>query len=96
MEHDDMNALLSRRYSPRAPQGLAEQIIFKAVSSVQVLPRKSFWNELAAMFAIPHPAMVLASAVILGLVMGLQAGDGLTMLSQDWSSFLDINEGGWL
>lgn len=96
MEHDDVNTLLSKRYSPAAPQGLAEKIIFKAVTSIQVLPKRSFWNEFGAMFALPHPAVVLACGVILGLVMGLQAGDGLTMLNQDWSSFLDVNEGGWL
>lgn len=96
MEQGDINALLSKRYSPKAPQGLAEQIIFRAVSSMQVLPKRSFWNEFAAMFALPHPTVVLACGVLLGLAMGLQAGDGLTMLGQDWSSFLDINEGGWL
>lgn len=96
MEHDDVTKLLSARHTPRAPAGLAERIIFEAVSRIQVLPKRSFWNEFAAMFALPHPSVVLASGVIVGLVMGLQAGDGLTTLGQDWTSFLDINEGGWL
>jgi len=98
MEHDEqLNALLSRRYMPRAPHDLAERIIHAAVSGVQVkAPPRNIWAELGAMFALPHPSVVVVTSILLGLAVGLQAGDGLTTLTQDWSSFLDINEGGWL
>ena len=100
MQHDDneMNMILSRRAAPpKARTDLAERIIHAAVSTVQERPRaQNFWNELMTMLAIPHPSVAVAAGVVLGLVMGVQASDGLTVLQQDWSSFLYINEGGWL
>ncbi len=100
MQHDDneLNALLGKRNPPpKARADLAERIIHAAVSQVQSRPRvQGFWNEVMAMFAIPHPSVAVAAGIILGLMMGIQAGDGLAILQQDWSSFLDINEGGWL
>jgi len=96
MEHDnDLNNLLKNRFAPQVPKDLAERIIFQAVSNLPQ-PARNFWNELSSMFTLPHPSYVMAVAIVIGLVVGLQAGDGLAMLGQDWSSFLDINEGGWL
>jgi hypothetical protein len=95
MEHDDDMTTMMNRYKPQAPKDLAERIIFQAVSSIPQAPR-NFWAEFSGMFTLPHPSYVMAAAIVLGLAVGLQAGDGLTMLGQDWSSFLEINEGGWL
>lgn len=96
MEQDnELNGLLGNRFTPHAPQDLAERIIFRAVTNLRQ-PARNFWTEFATMFSIPHPSYVMAVAVVIGLVVGLQAGDGLAMLGQDWSSFLEINEGGWL
>ncbi len=100
MQHDDneLNALLANRaVPPKARADLAERIIHAAVSQVQARQGpQGFWNEVMAMFAIPHPSVAVAAGIILGLMMGIQAGDGLAVLQQDWSSFLYINEGGWL
>jgi hypothetical protein len=95
MEQDNMHPMMKNRYMPHVPHDLAERIIFQAVSTVPQRPR-NFWAEFTAMFTLPHPSYVMAVAIVLGLAVGLQAGDGLNMLGQDWSSFLDINEGGWL
>ena len=100
MQHDDneLNAMLGRRaVPPKARADLAERIIHAAVSQVQARPRpQGIWNEIMSMFVLPHPSVAVAAGIILGLLMGVQAGDGLAVLQQDWSSFLDINEGGWL
>jgi len=98
MQDNDLNILLSRRAAPpRASSDLAERIIHKAVTQLRESPRvQGFWNELLAMFAIPHPSVAVAAGIVLGLMVGVQASDGLTVLQQDWSSFLYVNEGGWL
>ncbi len=97
MQQDDLDNMLMRRAAaPKAPSGLAERIITQALLNMPRVTRKSFWEELGFMFALPHPRVAIAAGVILGIAMGVQAGDGLTMLQQDWSSFLYINEGGWL
>lgn len=97
MEQDDLNRMLNSRYTPNAPSGLAERIIHAAMMDIQArqMPR-NLWAEISAMFALPHPSVVMATIVIFGVVIGIQAGDSLIPLGQDWSSFLDINEGGWL
>jgi len=82
---------------PQMPHDLAERIIYAAIAGIQDLPTpRNIWDELRAMFALPHPSVVVVTTILLGLAVGLQAGDGLSMLNQDWSSFLEINEGGWL
>ncbi len=96
-QHDELDTLLGRRAAPRARADLAERIIHAAVSKIQENPRAmSLWNELLSVFAIPHPSVAVATGIILGVVVGAQAGDGLFILQQDWSSFLYVNEGGWL
>ena len=97
MEQDDMEKIMRRRYQPAAPADLAERIIHAAVTRIQdrTLPR-NIWAEIGAMFALPHPRVVVAMSVLIGTVVGFQAADGLMPLGQDWSAFLYINEGGWL
>jgi hypothetical protein len=96
-QHDELNTLLARRAVPQPRADLAERIIHAAISKIQDSPRAmSLWNELLSVFAIPHPSVVVATGIILGVVIGAQAGDGLFILQQDWSSFLYVNEGGWL
>lgn len=96
MEQDELDGVLKRRYAPAAPKDLAERIIHAAVSGIQMTPSRNIWAEMAAMFALPHPRVVVAMVVLIGVVVGFQTGDGLAPLGQDWSSFLDIDEGGWL
>jgi hypothetical protein len=97
MEQVEVERMMSRRYRPAAPADLAERIIYAAVNSIQdrAVPR-NIWAEIGAMFALPHPRVVVAMSVLIGVVVGFQAADGLVPLGQDWSSFLYINEGGWL
>lgn len=97
MQHDELDRLLRQRTVPKPRTDLAERIIHAAVSQVQDRPRAAgFWNEILDMFVLPHPSVAVAAGVIVGLVVGAQAGDGLFILQQDWSSFLYVNEGGWL
>ena len=98
MLHDEngiMNMLENRKPAPSPRPDLADRIIHAALSHVPAR-RPGFWGELAAMFALPHPSVAIAAGVVLGLVLGIQAGDGLLVFQDDWSSFLYINEGGWL
>lgn len=96
-DDNDLNMLLSNRAAPpKARPDLAERIIYAAVSQVREMRRQNFWDDFMAMFAIPHPSVAVAAGIIVGLTVGIQASDGLTILQQDWSSFLYVNEGGWL
>jgi len=97
MQHDDLDALLSKRKTPAMKPDLAERIIHAALQTPQGRQRGiDIWNDVVAMLAIPHPSVAVAAGIVLGLMMGIQASDGLSILQQDWSSFLVINEGGWL
>lgn len=97
MQHDDLNELLAKRKTPPARKDLAERIIHAALQHPQNKARGAdIWNDVMAMLAIPHPSVAVAAGIVLGLMMGIQASDGLSILQQDWSSFLVINEGGWL
>ncbi len=98
MEHNEINLILQRRAGPPpCPSNLAERIIHRAQLSVRERPTvQSLWAEFMSMFALPHPAVLTAAGIVLGLLVGIETGDGLFSLQQDWTSFLDINEGGWL
>ena len=99
MEHDkNIDAFLMKRaVPPAADSHLAERIIHAALASIpQRMRPQSLWADFISMFAIPHPAMLAVAGIILGLLVGLDTGDGLFSLQQDWASFLDVNEGGWL
>lgn len=98
MERDnfELEGMLARRALPRPPADLAERIIFAAVSTIQGKPSLSLWQELTGMIALPHPSVMAAACILFGLLVGVQASEGLSSLQQDWSSFLYVNEGGWL
>ncbi|MFA5592667.1 MAG: hypothetical protein WC989_05080 [Micavibrio sp.] len=98
MQHDDLERILLNRAAPPAPRrDLPERIIGAALQSMpQNLRPQNLWAEFLSMFAMPHPSVAVAAGIILGVMAGLQAADGLFVLQQDWSSFLEINEGGWL
>ncbi len=97
MQHDDLNELLAKRKTPSARKDLAERIIHATLQHPQNKARAAdIWNDVMGMLAIPHPSVAVAAGIVLGLMMGIQASDGLSILQQDWSSFLVINEGGWL
>ncbi|PZQ45441.1 MAG: hypothetical protein DI551_07395 [Micavibrio aeruginosavorus] len=98
MQHDDkdLNRWLSLRAMPPSSGDLAERIIHAAVSQIREKTKLSFWAEVASMITIPHPSVAVATGLVLGLVVGMQTGDGLFAIQDDWSSFLYVNEGGWL
>ena len=97
MEQDELDGLMRRRYAPKAPKDLAERIIHAAISGIQdIQAPRNIWAEIGMMFALPHPRVVVAMSILIGVVIGFQTGDGLAPLGQDWFSFLDVNEGEWL
>jgi hypothetical protein len=97
MEHDDLNHILVKRAAPpRAPYDLAERIIHAAVSTIPSRMREmSFLEDFRSLFLIPRPALAFACAIAIGIIAGFQTGEGFSSVP-DWSSFLDVNEGGWL
>ncbi len=93
-ERDDekLEYLLSQRYVPSAPGGLAERIIAAAGSrDVAGVPRP-WWSELADFFILPQPAIAFAACLVVGLFFGLEAEDFYILTQEDWSSFLYISE----
>lgn len=96
MQHDDIETILMKRgQAPKARPDLAERIIHAALQ-VKTRAQQNLWQEFLSMFAMPYPTVAATACVIVGLVIGLQAADGLSLLQQDWTSFLEINEGDWL
>jgi hypothetical protein len=80
MNDERLDAMLkSRRFQPASPD-LAERIILKA----QAIPQNqtiSLWQWLRQLFAeshLPKPVYVLASALILGLVIGFSTASDTT------------------
>ncbi len=98
MQQDELDTMLSRRAgAAKARPDLAERIIHAALADLPNRQKiQTFWQEVFSMLVIPHPSVAVATGIVLGVVMGFQASDGLTILQQDWSSFLYVNEGGWL
>jgi hypothetical protein len=71
--------LRARRIEPASPD-LTERIILKAQGIPQVRAI-SFWQwlrQLCAEYHLPKPAYVLASALVLGLVIGLSTAADIT------------------
>ena len=66
--------LSSRRVAPASPD-LAQRIILKAWQTPQI-KTPSFWQSVRDLFGefhLPKPAYVLASALVLGVVIGFSA-----------------------
>lgn len=96
MQPDDIDVFLQRRaVPPPAASDFAERIIRAAQARVRKSPQ-TMWEEFVSMFALPHPSVAFAACVLFGIAAGVQMGDGLNIFQQDWSSFLYVNEGGWL
>ncbi|MEM6780522.1 MAG: hypothetical protein AAF569_01515 [Pseudomonadota bacterium] len=94
--NDDLNQLLNKKYAPDAPSNLAYRIIDAAKNRKNKKPR-NVWEELSWMFIVPRPALALGVSVLIGLMIGFQGGSVLdTSLYSDWTSFLIVDEGGWL
>ena len=91
------NLLRSRRVEP-ASADLAQRIILMAQSLPQT-PNLSLWQSMRQLFAefhLPKPAYVLASALVLGIVIGLSAPQETTLAVDDSSvsiqGFLSADE----
>jgi hypothetical protein len=90
--HDDKleRILRSRQIEPAGPD-LAERIVLRAqaIPQKQTMPLLPWLKRLFAELHIPRPAVVLASALILGFVAGYSApllapadtGDGVSVQS---------------
>jgi len=68
------NLLRSRRIEPASPD-LAQRIILKAqqVPQNKAVPLWQWIGQLFSEFHLPKPAYVLASALVLGMVIGFSA-----------------------
>jgi hypothetical protein len=76
--------LRSRRLEP-ASADLAQRIILKARQMPQTTIA-SFWQSVRDLFGefhLPKPAYVLASALVLGIVIGLSAPQETTLAADD-------------
>jgi hypothetical protein len=91
------NLLRSRRIEPASPD-LAQRIILKARQTPQI-KTPPFWQSVRDLFGefhLPKPAYVLASALVLGIVIGLSAPQETTLAVDDSSvsiqGFLSVDE----
>jgi hypothetical protein len=81
------NMLRSRRVEP-ASADLAQRIILKARSLPQA-PHISFWDSMRQLFAefhLPKPGYVLASALMLGVVIGFSTPQDRSPLAEESSA----------
>lgn len=87
--------LKSRRIEPASPD-LAQRIILRAQRSAQnkTVPLWQWLGELFAEFHLPKPAYVLASALVLGIVIGFNAPQDINNGADDGAlqSFLSADE----
>jgi hypothetical protein len=88
----------TRRFEAVSPD-LAERIILKAQGIPQVRAT-SFWQwlrQLCAEYHLPKPAYVLASALVLGLLIGFSTATDITPLNEtnpiNIQGFLYADEG---
>lgn len=82
-EHrDDLDVMLAKRSVPKAPAGLAEQIIARAYrdeGNRKAGSGFSFWDyvpDLTPVFAIPRPAYACAVMIALGVLLGFTMDAG--------------------
>lgn len=99
MQDDRLEKLLNTRATPRAPYGMAEQIIAMAASMprettrVIKLPQASWYADLLQQLMIPKPALVFACMLVLGIVIGIDMGTPADAASSDWSNLFGSGEG---
>lgn len=89
--------LRSRRLEPASPD-LAQRIILKAQQTPQI-KTPPFWQSVRDLFGefhLPKPAYVLASALVLGVVIGFSAPQDTNLAVDDGGvsiqSFLSADE----
>jgi hypothetical protein len=89
------NLLRSRRVEPASPD-LAQRIILKAqqLPQTKTMPLWQSVRELFGEFHLPKPAYVLASALVIGMVIGFSAPQETTAddSSASIQSFLSADE----
>ena len=91
------NLLRSRRVEPASPD-LAQRIIFKArqLPQVRTVTLWQWVRQICAEFHLPKPAYVLASALILGMVIGFSLPPDVNSKAEDntagVASFLSTDE----
>src|SRR5262245_60887320 len=84
-QDEKLDAMLrARRVEPASPD-LAQRIILKAQSlpQNQTLPFQQWLRQLFAEFHLPKPAYVVASALVLGIVVGLSTPDRTASKDKD-------------
>lgn len=96
---DDLNKILLNRNIPPQASNLAYRINQMALAGMsgnqELFNNLSFSQVIMRLFLIPRPAYAMAVFLFIGLVIGLYATNANTT-SQEWFSFLDIQEEEWL
>jgi hypothetical protein len=98
-DEDKLAAMLRSRRTEAASPDLAARIILRAQGMPQV-QSYSLWQSLRLLFAelhLPKPAYVLATALIVGVVLGLSTGpdtvSSIDAYANNYESFLADAEG---
>ena len=87
-QDEKLEAMLRTRRVEPASRDLAQRIILKAQSlpQNQILPFPQWLRQLFAEFHLPKPAYVVASALVLGIVVGLSTPDRIASKDDDSAS----------
>ena len=87
-QDEKLDAMLRARRVEPGSRDLAQRIILKAQSlpQNQTLPFAQWLRQLFAEFHLPKPAYVVASALVLGIVVGLNTPDRTASKDDDSAS----------
>ena len=92
----DLNKILLKRAMPAPNSNLVSRIAAAATINQKASLVGIIMQEVMGMIVIPRPAYALAVCLIFGLIIGSQIGGDISVATQDWFSFADIEEGDWL
>lgn len=95
-DETDFNRILQKRSIPKPGNNLASRITAAATMQKHVPFHLIVMQEVMDMIVLPKPAYALAASLVLGLVVGFQIEMANDVAIQDWFSFAQIEEEGWL
>lgn len=87
-QDENLDTMLRARRIEPADRDLAQRIILKAqkLPQNQKLPVLQWLRQLFAEFHLPKPAYVVASALVLGIMVGLGTPDSITSKDDESAS----------
>jgi len=92
-EEKDLDIILLQREVPAPSTNLAYRI--SQAAREKTTDKTHWYDELWRLFIIPKPAYVTAFCLLIGLYIGVFSGVEETS-TQEWFSFLEEQEEGWL